>query len=71
MKMALTVNDMIDILSKIEDKDMEVWLKGTDGILYPCNESFVDEEKKCLILKEKRPFEHEMFDNILRSLKKG
>ena len=69
MKMAITVNELIERLTEIENKELEVWIKGSDGIICPCSLAKVDKAKECVVLGEDRPFADETFTHILKSMR--
>ncbi len=68
MKMSLTVNELIARLEKVENKDLEIWIKGNDGIICPCSTSEVDSVKNCVVLSEARPFDGDVMDSILKAI---
>ena len=70
MKIALSVNEVIAALSKMADPSTEVWIKSSDGVINPCNTVEYDDEKKCVILREERPFDDGLYEQILGAIKK-
>ena len=49
-KIALTVRELIEKLTEIDNKDLEVWLKGDNGPVTPCDEISMSDTADYLIL---------------------
>ncbi|MBR1432708.1 hypothetical protein [Ruminococcus sp.] len=60
MKKVLTVKELIDVLSAIENKDLEVYVRGNTWVMVPCNQVVeCSGDGDCLLLASHMEFDKE------------
>ena len=62
MRKVLTVKELIDVLSAIENKDLEVYVRGSTWWIVPCNQ--VIEDGDSLVLASYMEFNKERVDEL-------
>ena len=63
MRKVLTVKELIDVLSAIENKDLEVYVRGSTWWIVPCNQ--VIEDGDSLVLASYMEFNKEKVEKDL------